>query len=61
VLLVIEAVIYVLGMFMWQFWAIYSLVNLATLILSIVGIVNVVQGHEKELPIVGQFGNSFKI
>ena len=61
VLAVIEVAIYAIGMFMWQFWAIYSLVNLATLILSIVGIVNVVQGHEKELPIVGSFGNSFKI
>lgn len=61
VLLVIEAIVYALGMFLWQFWTIYQLLNLATFILSIVGIVNVVQGKEKELPIVGQFGNSFKI
>ena len=61
VLLVIEVVVYALGMYLWQFWAIYQLLNLATFILSIIGIINVVQGKEKELPIVGQFGNSFKI
>ena len=61
VLLVIEVVVYALGMFMWQLWALYQLVNLATFILSIVGIINVVQGQEKELPVIGQFGRSFKI
>ncbi|MDO8548496.1 MAG: hypothetical protein Q7R71_02385 [bacterium] len=61
VLLVIELVVYAIGMFMWQFWPLYQIINLATFILSIVGIVNVVQGYEKELPIVGSFGQSFKI
>jgi uncharacterized membrane protein len=61
VLAVIEVIVYAVGMFMWQFWAFYQLINLVMFILSIVGIINVVQGKEKELPIVGQFGNSFKI
>lgn len=61
VLLVVEMVVWALGMFMWQLWAIYSIVNLATFVLSVIGIINVVQGQEKELPVVGQFGNSFKI
>jgi uncharacterized membrane protein len=61
VLLIIEAVVWALGMYVWQFWALYELVNLLTFILSIVGIVNVVQGREKELPLVGSYGNSFKI
>lgn len=61
VLLIIEAVVYALGMFLWQFWAVYQLVNLATFVLSVLGIINVVQGKEKELPIVGGFAHSFKI
>ncbi len=60
VLLVIEAVIWVLGMFVSPLWMIFSLVNLATLILSIIGIVNVVNGQEKELPVVGKYSSYFK-
>lgn len=61
VLLVIEAAVWILGMFMWQLWMLLNLVNLATLILSIVGIVNVVQGNQKELPLVGGFSKNFPI
>lgn len=61
VLLVIEAIVWALSMYVWQFWMIYQLINLATIILSIVGIINVSQGHEKELPVVGQWAHSFKI
>jgi uncharacterized membrane protein len=61
VLLVIEAIVWALGMFMWQFWFLYQLVNLATLILAIIGIMNVVHGKEKELPLVGQFAQQIKI
>jgi uncharacterized membrane protein len=61
VLLIIEAVVWAIGMYMWQFWMFYQLINLGTFILSIVGIVNVVNGKEAELPLVGSFGNSFKI
>jgi uncharacterized membrane protein len=62
VLLVIEAVLWVLGMmFMWQLYMLISFAQLAVLVLSIIGIVNVVQGHEKELPLVGQFSSHFTI
>ena len=59
VLLVIEIACSVLWSFMWQLWMILQLVNLATFILSIVGIINAVQGHEKELPLVGSFAKNF--
>ncbi len=61
VLLIAEAVVWLLGSFFWQLWVIYEIINLACVILSIVGIINVVQGHEKELPLVGQFAHQFKI
>ena len=54
VLLIIEiAMWFVVGAFLWQFWMFLQLINLVTLVLSIMGIVNVVQGKEKELPLVG--------
>jgi uncharacterized membrane protein len=62
VLLVLEAAAWVIGMmFMWQMYMLISIIQLAALVLSIIGIVNVVQGHEKELPLVGQFASYFKI
>ena len=61
VLLVIEALMWVLGMFMWQFWIFYQIVNLGVFILSIVGILNVVNGKEADLPLVGQFAKQFKV
>jgi uncharacterized membrane protein len=59
VLLVIELAVYVLGMVIWMLYPVLGLINLATLVLSIIGIVNVVQGKEKELPLVGQFSKHF--
>jgi uncharacterized membrane protein len=41
-------------------WLIMMLWWLATLVLAIVGILNVLNGHEKELPFIGQYGKSFK-
>lgn len=65
VLLIIEIVVYVVWMFfwsiLWPLWIVYQIINLAMVILSIVGIINVVQGREKELPLVGSWGKSFKI
>jgi uncharacterized membrane protein len=65
VLLIIEAIVYFVWMFLWSIlwplWMVYQIINLALIILSIVGIINVVQGHEKELPVVGSWGKSFKI
>ncbi len=61
VLLAIEAAVWVAGMVMWQLYPILSIVNLGTLILSIIGIVNVVQGQQKELPLVGSFADRVNI
>ena len=61
VLLVIEAIVWVVSWFTWMLWPLYELVNLGTLILSIVGIVHVAQGEQKELPLVGEYASNFKI
>lgn len=61
VLLAIEAAMWVLGMFIWQLYPIIGLVNIATFVLSIIGIVNVVQGNQKELPLVGSFSSYIKV
>ncbi len=61
VLLVIEVIVYMLGMGMYGLWPIPRLINLAMLILSIIGIVNVTKNLEKELPLVGQFAKHFNI
>lgn len=57
----IEVGVWLLGsvLRMYSLWMILSIVNLATLVLSIIGIINVVQGKEKELPIVGGFSKNF--
>lgn len=61
VLLAIEVVVWIAGMMMWQLYPLLSIINLAALILSIIGIVNVVQGQEKELPLVGGFASHVTI
>ncbi|MEK7585574.1 MAG: DUF4870 domain-containing protein [Patescibacteria group bacterium] len=61
VLLVIEVIVWMLGMGMYGLWPILRLVNLATLVLAIVGIINVTKNQEKELPLVGQFAKHFPI
>lgn len=63
VLFLVELIVWVVSMTMfgWQIWPLLQLVNLAAVVLSIVGIVNVLQGHEKELPLVGSFGKSMPI
>ena len=55
VLFVIEVVLWILSSMFFYLWMVWQLVNLGLLILSIIGIVNVVQGKEKELPLVGGF------
>ena len=60
VLLVIEIAVWIIGSMMWQLWMLLNIVNLAVVILSIIGIINVVQGKEKELPLVGSFSKYFK-
>lgn len=59
VLIVIELAAWVLSSMFWRFFMFMNLVNLAVLIFAIIGIVNVVQGEEKELPLIGQFSKYF--
>lgn len=62
VLIIIDVVVWVLGMFFtYHFWPLYQLLNLVVFVLAIIGIINAAQGKEKELPFVGQFAHSFKI
>jgi uncharacterized membrane protein len=61
VLLVIEVGVYVIGAMIWMLWPILQFVHLACVVLSILGIVNVVQKKQNPLPLVGQFGDMFKI
>lgn len=65
VLLAIEIGVWILGMILgmslFYLWPIVSLINLGTIVLSILGIVNVVNGQEKELPLVGKFSSHIKI
>jgi len=42
-------------------WMIMMLWWLASLVLAILGVVNVLNGQEKELPLIGQYGKSFNI
>ncbi len=58
-LIIVEIAVWVLGNFMWQLGMLLNLVNLATLVLAIIGIVNVVQGKEKELPLIGSLAKNF--
>ena len=61
VLLVIEAVFWAAGSFIYIpfLWQIIGLLNLAVLVLSVLGIVNAVNKKEAELPVVGQFAKYF--
>lgn len=45
----------------WFLFPLWQLINLGILILAIIGIVNVVQGKEKELPLIGKYAQAFKI
>jgi uncharacterized membrane protein len=61
ILFVLSIAIWIVGMMMYMLWPIIQVVNLAILIFAIIGIVNAVQGNEKQLPLIGQFGNYFPI
>ena len=63
VLFVIEIALWFLGSFLWslRLGFVLQILNLAVLVFAILGIVNVVQGKEKELPLIGQFAKLFPI
>ncbi|HRT40363.1 MAG TPA: hypothetical protein P5299_03410 [Candidatus Woesebacteria bacterium] len=45
----------------WQLHLIVSLLNLGLFILMIIGILSAAKGEQKPLPLIGQFGEQFKI
>lgn len=55
VLLVGEVGMWFLGMLVWVLLPLIALINIGFFILIIFGLFNVVQGKEKELPLVGSF------
>lgn len=57
----LEVIVWVLSSMLWSLWMLLNIINLATLVLSIIGIVNVLQGKQKELPLVGSYAANFKI
>jgi uncharacterized membrane protein len=62
-LIIFEAIGWVLGWFLvfipFLGWLIMWLWWLAALVLTIVGVINVLNGAEKELPVIGQYGKRF--
>lgn len=61
VLLVLEVIVWFLGMMFWPLWLLLNLVNLIILVLTIIGIINVTQNQEKKLPLVGEYARYFNI
>lgn len=54
-LVIIELILYVIGMIPLLGWLVAFFGNIVMLILSIIGIINVCNGEAKELPVVGKF------
>jgi len=63
VLLVIEAGIWLVGVFLFSpfIFGLLGLIRLAVAVFAIIGIINAVQGKEKELPWLGQFAKYFTL
>lgn len=61
VLLVLEFLLYVLGMILFVLAPIVMLAQLAILVLIVIGIYNVTQGNEKKLPLVGEYSKYFPL
>ena len=59
VLLVGEVGMWFLGMLLWALMPLIGLINLGFFVLIIIGLINVVQGKEKELPLVGSLSKHF--
>lgn len=61
VLIVLEVILWVFGMFAFILFPIISIINLGLLILSIIGIINALQRKEVALPLVGKFADQIKL
>ncbi len=58
-LVIIEAILWILFPMFGSFYMIRRILDLAVLVLVIMGIINVVQGKEKELPLIGHLAHKF--
>ena len=61
VLLVIEVIVWFLGMILWPLWLLLNIINLITLVFAIIGVINAAQGQQKSLPLVGSYAKYFNI
>lgn len=61
VLLVVEVATWILSSVFWPLWFLFQIVNIVVFVLAIIGIMNVVNGHQKELPLVGKFGDRIPV
>ena len=62
VLFIVEIIVWIIGSILpWGLHVITQLLNLGVFILIILGIMNAIQGEKKPLPLIGQFGDQFKI
>jgi uncharacterized membrane protein len=61
VLVIIEVIGWVLALIFWPLWMLFWIGKLVIFILVIIGIVNVVQGTEKNLPLVGGYAQRLNI
>jgi uncharacterized membrane protein len=59
VLVIFEVVGMFIGIIPFIGWLVAWIMWLASFVLAIIGIMNVVNGHEKELPVIGQYAKSF--
>ncbi len=61
-LLIIELIVYILGpmLFLSSGMMLMRLIHLILFVFIIFGIINVLQGKEKELPLIGHFAKYFK-
>jgi uncharacterized membrane protein len=49
------------GLLLYAFFGLGFFVHIAIVVLSIIGIMNVLEGREKDLPIVGDLANKFNL
>lgn len=58
-LFIIEAGTWFLSMIMFPLWPLVQVIHLLAIVWSIIGIINVIQGKEKELPLIGSLAKNF--
>lgn len=62
VLFIGEVIVWIIGSILpWGLHVITQLLDLGLFILMIIGVLNAAQGKQKPLPLIGKFGDQFKI